>query len=165
MAAFVTIVVIFHPDDGSGTFLRNLGPHTDYPGRWQHNYSCDFRPWRWSCYVPPKRQFTYELHGTRPEYGNNQNFRCDFRPWRWKLYYFETSVHIRTTGTISEDGNSRNCRCDFRPWRWNGYILPKHVFTYGLHGAIPGYVHVHNYRRENLKSYDKSIKSLTGDSH
>jgi hypothetical protein len=57
--------------------IASCSPYTNrrFGGKYQlhlHWVTCctlvsclaDFRSWRWRLYVPPKRRFTYELHGT-----------------------------------------------------------------------------------------------------
>jgi hypothetical protein len=50
------------------TFRRNASPQSNSGGclgTWYMFVSCSVncRPWRWRWYVPPKRWFTYRLHG------------------------------------------------------------------------------------------------------
>jgi hypothetical protein len=88
--------------------------------------SADFLPWRWRWYVPPKRRFTYGLHGAIPQktatYSLFQSEETAKKCVRKVIQYLllgwfstmkidvirssETSVHIRTTRRcIPEDGN------------------------------------------------------------
>jgi hypothetical protein len=48
-----------------------------------------------------------------------------------------------------------SCSADFRTFP------PKRLFTYGLHGAISLEDNIHNYRRENLKSYQCSLQDIS----